>query len=202
MRAHDDWVLARLTTEIERLFSLCVDESLNGIRKYVYIRCVIQKLKQLEIAAGGSESVSRILANFEEQLLDVVKVPKNPTTDQDSTQSIYLVYPITKGIHGNEEECKQNDDLHSELQNMTTALKESSVNMHRKLTSQYALLDKLDENTQMNLDSIVGGRTSLERYRSKSTQRLFASLGSIFGVGISFAFSYMLIKSFPKSYST
>ena len=196
--------VTRLSVELERLLPRCLDESLDPTRRYVYAMYAVEKLEELELAGHGTEIVERRLLAFEEQLLAVVRLTEKlrPAVVQpyEEEPSAPTDRPRRRRRRTeNAEEPTTADDLKSDLEELTASLKSSSLEMHSKLTNQHRnVLDRIDESTSTNDAGVTKARTSLRELQRRTARRFFANMSSLFGIGLTFGLTYVLIKFFPK----
>ena len=189
----DAWAVTRICVELDRLLPKCEDASLDAKRRYVFTCYAAEKLQELEEAGRGSDEVAKRVADFEEQLMALVaKAKKKPTVTAPSRRTSSKAPPRPVAA------TSKDDALKTELEHMTASLKTSSLEMHSKLTGQHGLLDKIDDATLSNDNAVNKGRTDVRDLANRTARHFFNSMGSLFAVGLTFAFTYLFIRLFPK----
>lgn len=192
------WTQSRLAVEIERLIPYAASASLDKTRRLVFARHLAAKLAALERAGGDAET----LAEYEEAMVGVIAKLSEAFKPPVATKTIVDNTPPTPQPPRRSKAPRADSDdtsgLQHELERMASQLKASSLEMHDKLRGQTQIFDRLDQATVSNEASVVRERDALQARTSASNRAFFSSIGSLLLVGLTFAFTYVFMKVFPK----
>lgn len=97
-----------------------------------------------------------------------------------------------------EEERKVQSVLTAELAEMTSVLKEATLQIHSSVASQNIQLDSLQQHTAENMEELNSQKKKMGQREKGMKRSIMSSVGSIFWIVIMFVLTYAVIRLFPK----